>query len=149
MEMESSSEALSDSENVQPTTQSSISKENFSKVRLDLVNAKNSQEIRKYLVLNREIVEPIPVALLNSWIHAIPDIRFYKNHGYLGLRSAVSQKTNLEALTNRVSCLVERVDLLEEKLEKFSKILDLQSTELRRINDFLRDNFSENEEDGK
>jgi hypothetical protein len=93
------------------------------KIRADLVETTSPEALRKYLLLNREALDRIPVALLNSWVQ-VPALRFYRNHGLLGLRKTESRKDPLAALSKR--------------LDQISAVVDRHSRDLKEILEFLK-----------
>jgi hypothetical protein len=93
------------------------------KIRSDLVETNSPEALRKYLLLNREALDRIPVALLNTWVQ-VPELRFYRNHGLLGLRKTESRKDPLAALAKR--------------LDQISAVVDRHSRDLKQILDFLK-----------
>jgi hypothetical protein len=94
------------------------------RIREELVEITSPEGLRRYLLLNRERLDKIPVALLNAWACAVPELWFYKNHGILGLRKAKSRKDPIAALSKR--------------LDAIAALVDRHSRDLKSILDFLK-----------
>jgi hypothetical protein len=93
------------------------------KIRRELAETNSPEGLRRYLLLNREALARIPVALLNAWVQ-VPELRFYRNHGLLGLRKTESRKDPVAALSKR--------------LDQISAVVDRHSRDLKQILDYLK-----------
>jgi hypothetical protein len=112
------------------------------RVRAELVGLDSPENLRKYLLLNRESLDKVPVALLNSWIPGVPSLRFYKNHGFLNLRKTETKKEGTEALEKRLAELTKRFNDL-------CSIINAHSQSIQQLQEFLSQNGTIDQAGGK
>jgi hypothetical protein len=115
------------------------------RIRALLVETSTAEDLRKVLLLNREDLEKIPVALLNSWLVSVPSLRFYKNHGFLALRKTEGKADREALLLSRVGALEKTVERLSRRLEEFAKITNLNTQKLKEVFAFLSGNEGANQ----
>jgi hypothetical protein len=106
------------------------------RLRALLVKTGTPEDLRKILLLNRDSLDRIPVALLNSWLVSLPSLRFYKNHGYLALRKT-------EGKADRETEIIKRISSLEKRMEELAKITNMNTGKLREVIAFLSENERE------
>jgi hypothetical protein len=115
------------------------------RIRSLLVQTSTAEDLRKVLLLNREDLEKIPVALLNSWLVSVPSLRFYTNHGFLALRKTEGKADREALLLDRVGALEKRLEQCEKRLAEFAKITNLNTSKIREVFAFLSGNEGANE----
>jgi septal ring factor EnvC (AmiA/AmiB activator) len=96
-----------------------------------LVEITNLEDLRKILLLRRDDLDKIPVALLNSWLLSFPSYRFYKNHGYLALRKVEGKEDRLAAVLEELAEVRKELAETRKEVEEARKEMEERETALR------------------